>query len=134
MSYRFSFDLDTASVGSDDRRRINLAFESFGWESVGGTSWRYPALGMHDGPDDYFGQVQPALWYFFSLVAAKGIEVTKYSLDAHSESYYREKDSIGHAILPVAKLGMLIPEGSTQSKLSGKRLRRVLEASELALT
>jgi hypothetical protein len=133
MSYRLSFDL--GSVHSDDRSRINRAFERFGWESVGGTSWRYPALGRSEGPDDFFGQVLPALWFFRSLVAAKGIEVTKYSLDAHSEAYFRDEDGIGHPILPAADLRMLEPSkaDSTAAKLSEKSLRKFLNVSEQAL-
>lgn len=121
--------------GQADRCRISLALEQFGWESVGGSSWRYPALGQLEGPDDYFGQVAPALWYFRSLVAAKGINVTKYLLHADSEAYYRDADKTGHAALPIADVRILasVKSESTAAKLSERTLRRCLHATEAAL-
>jgi hypothetical protein len=135
MSYRFSYDLDTSSADSDDRSRIRLIFERFGWQATGGSSLRYPALGKQEQPDDLFGQVIPALSLFRSLVSARKINVKAYSWSAYAEADYRQEDGIGHAILPVSELQFVPSQqsDSTQNRMSENRMREALQAAEQAL-
>lgn len=139
MPFTFNFDLE--AIGSDDRRRINIVFERCGWESVGGSSWRYPALGKREGPDDYFGQVHPALSFFKDLVSAKGANVATYSLVADSDAYYASRpstlggirDEVGHPIVSAEHLRIAETRDSKGSKLSARRLRRYLQDCENSL-
>jgi hypothetical protein len=135
MSYRFSYDIDSGSAGSDDRSRIRLIFERFGWHATGGSSLRYPAPGKKESADDLFGQVIPALSLFRSLVTAKQINVKAYSWCAYAEADYSQDEGAGCPILPAAELELLPSQHtvSTQTRMSEKRIRKALLAAEQAL-
>ena len=92
MPVTFSFDIEQASIqDANDRTRIQLAFLRFGWEHIGGSSWRYPELGTQEHPsEDWFNHVIPALMYFRAIVEHSGMNVSKMTLDAHSEAGYRD--------------------------------------------
>jgi hypothetical protein len=134
MPIMFSYDLENAHT--DDRCRISLAFERLGWEGIGGSCWRYPALGVPTGPEDYFNRVQPALSFFRDYVSAKGIKVSTSSLDGQLFSYYRDADSSGFPILPAGEIDLLEvahKADSTAAKLSKSTLRRYMLAGEREL-
>lgn len=128
MPVTFSFDIETASVQDGaDRTRIQLAFLRFGWEHIGGSSWRYPALN-HQGhaSEDWFNHVIPALMYFRALVEHSGMVVTKMTLDAHSEAGYRGGATpVGQNIQPAANIQTYPPNlaAATEAVLSDARLR-----------
>ncbi len=45
MPVTITFDIEDASVKDvNDRGRIYAAFQRLGWENIGGSAWRYPAL------------------------------------------------------------------------------------------
>jgi hypothetical protein len=69
-----------------DNNKIQSLFERFGWENVGGSCYRYPALAAAPGPEDWLNCVIPALMLFRSYVLARGVTVSRYSLDAHSST------------------------------------------------
>ncbi|HEY4320116.1 MAG TPA: hypothetical protein VGM77_02970 [Gemmatimonadales bacterium] len=131
MPITLSFDFDQASVTDpNDRTRVQVAFSRFGWEHIGGSSWRYPKLDQAGAVgEDWFNCVIPALVYFRALVEHGGIRVTKFTLDAHSEAGFRSGVA-GTGILPAAKLPFqqtgLDPKQDT--KLSEARLRKFFKA------
>lgn len=129
MPITITFDIETASVtDTNDRNRIYAAFERLGWENTGGSAWRYPALGSDNPSEDWFNHVVPALMYFRSMVEHAGLNVTTFTVDAHSEAGFRGKQqpNIGAQIVPAAQIEMY---DSTADKLSEERLRRFIAAS-----
>ena len=126
MPITITFDIETASVtDTNDRNRIYAAFERLGWENTGGSAWRYPALGSENPSEDWFNHVVPALMYFRSMVEHAGLNVTTFTVDAHSEAGFRGKQlpNIGAAIQSAADIEMY---DSGADKLSADRLRRFI--------
>jgi hypothetical protein len=139
MPITLSFDIEQASIQDpNDRMRIELSFKRFGWEHVGGSSWRYPALGTDEHPsEDWFNHVVPALMYFRSLVAHSGMNVTKFTIDAHSEAGYRGTaiPPIGQPILSGTHINMYAPRmaPATEATLSEQRLKQFFQSAEDSL-
>ncbi len=52
MPITFTFDLSGAE--NANRRRIQACFTRLGWEHIGGSAWRYPALGTTNVSEDWF--------------------------------------------------------------------------------
>jgi hypothetical protein len=139
MPITLSFDIEQASIQDpNDRMRIELAFKRFGWEHVGGSSWRYPALGTDEHPsEDWFNHVVPAMMYFRSLVSHSGMRATKFTIDAHSEAGYRgtPAQTIGQPIQKGVAINMYAPNmaPATENILSEQRLRGFFTAAENSL-
>lgn len=92
MPITVTFDIEEASLQDpNDRGRIYAAFIRLGWENIGGSCWRYPALdkGGEHHSEDWMNHVIPALMYFRSIVEHSGMNVTQFTIDAHSEAGYR---------------------------------------------
>src|SRR5436189_6282531 len=106
MPITLTFDIDGDSIHDpNDRNRIIACFDRFGWEHVGGSAWRYPALGTANVSEDWMNHVVPALMYFRSLVEHAGLNVYNFTIDAHSEA--------GHRGGTVPPLGEPIRSGAT---------------------
>lgn len=93
MPILFSFDIQAAPPA--DRNRIQSFFERFGWENVGGSSYRYPPLGARPRTEDWFNRVVPALMLFRAYVLSPGHHLTKFSLDAQSSTGYSHASNYG---------------------------------------
>jgi len=132
MPVTLTFDILEKTVKDpNDRTRLIVMFRRLGWEHIGGSSWRYPAIGSEHPSEDWFNHVIPALMYFRSLVKAKGIQVTKFTLDAHSEAGYRMTPNkvVGQAInsgkeIETYETGL---KKEYDDKLSGDRLRKFID-------
>lgn len=74
---------------ANDRNRINSCFTRLGWEHIGGTAWRYPALGTMNVSEDWMNHVIPALMYFRSIANHANLRISKFTIDAHSEAGHR---------------------------------------------
>ena len=132
MPITLSFDIEQASVKDpNDRTRLELAFRRLGWEHIGGSSWRYPALGSSHASEDWLNHVVPALMYFRSLVVHAGLKVTKLSLDAHSEAGYRDTPSgpVGRPISAADTIDLYSPglASNTEAILSESRLKKFID-------
>lgn len=129
MPITFTYDIDDATVADmNDRGRITECFKRLGWEHLGGSAWRYPALGAVNASEDWFNHVIPALMYFRSIVRHAGITVPRFTLDAHSEAGYRGNISpgVGQAIQNSADITMYqVAQG--EGALSESRLRRFIQ-------
>ena len=139
MPVTLTFDIEEASVtDANDRNRIQVAFLRFGWEHIGGSAWRYPALGAEHPSEDWMNHVVPALMYFRSIVEHSNMNVTKFTLDAHSEAGYRQHAAppVGEPIAPGNTITMYPPGLAPASELvlSENRLKQFVTdaASSLA--
>lgn len=133
MPVTITFDIEDASVQDvNDRGRIYASFQRFGWENIGGSAWRYPALGSQNISEDWFNHVIPALMYFRSLVEHAGINVYNFTIDAHSEAGHRGKANppLGSAIANAANIAMY---PSAYTSLSEQRLRKFVADAALSL-
>lgn len=138
MPITVSFDIEDASVqDGNDRTRIQVAFLRFGWEHIGGSCWRYPALGAQPASEDWFNHVIPALAYFRALVEHSGMNVYRFTIDAQSSAGYRgdANPQVGHGIEHANQIN-LYPTGlqlNHEEKLSEARLRQFIEATAISL-
>ncbi|MFM4973530.1 hypothetical protein GS629_03665 [Aeromonas veronii] len=127
MPITITYDIDDATVQDpNDRTRIIACFQRFGWEHIGGSAWRYPALGTANISEDWFNHVIPALMYFRSLVEHAGINVYNFTIDAHSEAGHRGRaiPPLGEAITAGNLLVMYPANPTYDGVLSEARLRR----------
>jgi len=129
MPITLTFDIEQASIHDlNDRTRIIVAFKRLGWEHIGGSTWRYPTLGAQPASEDWFNHVIPALMYFRALVEHSGMQVTQFTIDAHSEAGYRGNPAIGQPIQPGNQVA-LYPTGLAadyDNKLSEDRLKQFI--------
>ena len=126
-----TFDIDSASiVDPNDRTRIIACFQRFGWEHIGGSAWRYPALGTANVSEDWFNHVIPALTYFRSLVCHANLDVYNFTIDAHSEAGHRGKavPPLGQPIKQAAALTLYPANPAYSAALSEQRLRDFMQA------
>lgn len=87
MPILFSYDLRAADKA--DHNRLQSAFKRFGWEHLGGSAFRYPALAEDAIQEDWLNHVVPALMVFRAYALSRGAVVTKFSLDAQTSTGYR---------------------------------------------
>ena len=130
MPITITFDIDDASVtDKNDRNRITACFQRFGWEHIGGSAWRYPALGTHNVSEDWFNHVIPALAYFRSLVCHAKLDVYNFTIDAHSEAGHRGRATppLGKSIQQAADITLYTAKPAYDGVLSEQRLRKFLQ-------
>lgn len=139
MPITLTFDIDQDSVqDANDRNRIILNFRRFGWEHIGGSAWRYPALGTTNVSEDWFNHVIPALMYFRSLVEHAGLRVYNFTLDAHSEAGHRGNANppLGTPIQNADHILMYPPnmnDPAREAQLSEERLKRFVSDAAQSL-
>lgn len=96
MPVVITFDIESAE--KNEYGRIQSFFERFGWENLGGTSYRYPRLGTADQPvEDWLNHIVPALMLFRTFFISTGRTLKKFTLDAQSSSGYSPITNFGHA-------------------------------------
>lgn len=138
MPITISFDIEQASVkDGNDRTRIQVAFLRLGWEHIGGSCWRYPALGTQPASEDWFNHVVPALMYLRSVVEHSGMNMFRFTIDAHSEAGFRGDiyPVVGQPIMPSAHITMH-PTGldpKHEEKLSEPRLKTFISDAATSL-
>jgi hypothetical protein len=124
MPITVTFDL-SSETDDNDRARIRLAFKRLGWETIGGTAYRYPPL--EEDPDeassreDWFNHVVPALMYMRSLIDERDIEVSNFTIDAFSSTGWRSGS--GPEIQSADEVNIEEVETSDRDILSEQRLR-----------
>lgn len=98
---------DIAAAPPLERNRIQSFFERFGWENLGGSSYRYPRLGTRDQPvEDWFNHVIPALMLFRAYLLSSARQLTKCTLDVQSSSGYSPNAGYGNP--PIAGNGVAL--------------------------
>lgn len=96
MAVMFSYNF----TGADGvhNTRIQSMFERFGWQNVGGSCYRYPALNAGQvWPEDWFNKVLPALMCFRAYVLKHNLTVPKFSLDANASTGFDASVPVGDA-------------------------------------
>jgi len=112
---------DIAAAPSGERNRIQSFFERFGWENLGGSSYRYPKLGTDDQPvEDWFNHVIPALMLFRTYLISSGRQLTKCTLDVSTSTGYSPNTNYGNPPLPGAAVPLYQP---TNLQFGEQRLR-----------
>jgi hypothetical protein len=124
MTTSLSFDISGAHT--DDRARICINFKRHGWDAIGESTWIYRG-------NDVFNEMLPALNYFKTLTAARGMDVTKYQIDANISSSYSANAGIGSPIRSAEAMKYRDFEGGQATKLSERRLRKFARAGEQSL-
>lgn len=103
---------DIAGAPPIERNRIQCAFERFGWENLGGSSYRYPRLGAAQLVEDWFNHVIPALMLFRVYVVESGRPLSKFSLDAYTSTGANPNGGFGN--LPMASGGIAFSPPNNQ--------------------
>lgn len=102
MAVMFSYNFTEAD--SVHNSRMQSMFERFGWQNVGGSCYRYPALNAGQvWPEDWFNKVLPALMCFRAYVLKQNLAVPKFSLDANASTGFDASVSVGDAPKAVTK-------------------------------
>ena len=107
MPVVLTFDLRGATPLQ--RNRIQSFFERFGWQNLGGSSYRYPRLGSPEPVEDWFNQVVPALMLFRAFVRSSGCPLTKYTLDIQSSSGFDPGTEFGRSPASAADIQLTAP-------------------------
>lgn len=132
MPVTVTFDIDEASVtDANDRNRILACFTRLGWERVGGSAWRYPALGTQNVSEDWMNHVVPALMYLRSIACHANLDVYSFTIDAHSEAGHRGRATpiLGSPIQQAANITMYPTNNAYDGLLSEQRLKDFIQAS-----
>jgi hypothetical protein len=134
MPITLTFDLPDA-YGGNDRNRIRLAFRRLGWETIGGTAYRYPPLDPAGAQglnaEDWFNHVIPALMYLRALVERRGVPMTNFTIDAFSSTGARA--NLGPEIQAAEAIAMSPPGPGRGAALSEQRLRDWIAACSAAV-
>ena len=120
---------DVTDLEANDRTRIRSAFERFGWEHIGGSTFRYPAFTHADDFEDWLNCVVPALQFFRSFVLAKGVTLSAFTLDTHSSSCFKS-DVAGNPAMDGAQLQLVEP---TNAAMGAQALRDWVTATTAAI-
>jgi hypothetical protein len=96
---------------------------------VGGSAWRYPALGTVNVSEDWFNHVIPALAYLRSLVSHANLDMYNFTIDAHSEAGHRGRamPPLGEPIRHAANITMYPTNPNYNGVLSEQRLRTFVQ-------
>lgn len=77
------------------RNRIQSMFERLGWQQIGGSCYRYPPLAETPQVEDWLNCVIPALMLFRTYVAGHDLQLSKFTIDAHSSSGIDSQEHVG---------------------------------------
>jgi hypothetical protein len=113
MSVIITFDIEGAPT--IERNRIQSFFERFGWENLGGSSYRYPRLGTEHPTEDWFNHVIPALMCFRAYVLTNR-PVSKFTIDVQSSTGYNPNAGFGSSPLPCSDDIIYIPTNTSFGK------------------
>lgn len=131
MPITVTFDLPS-TIDNNDRTRIRLAFQRLGWETIGGTAYRYPPL-ANPGPaatEDWLNRVVPALMFLRCLIAKNTIQMSNFTVDATSSAGFRQ--GFGADIQASSAIQMTAITTTDDPILSEQRLRDWLEECDQA--
>ena len=84
MPVLISFDL--ANYANNDHNRIQCFFERLGWQSLGGTAYRYPRLGTEQRVEDWFNHVVPALMLLRAYATKYPDRMASFTIDVQTST------------------------------------------------
>jgi hypothetical protein len=90
-----TFDIEGAQPV--EHNRVQSFFERFGWENLGGSSYRYPRLGTDDQPvEDWLNHVVPALMLFRTYVVQTNKNLKTFTIDIQSSAGINQNTQFGN--------------------------------------
>ena len=116
----------------NELNRLRSMFELFGWERLGNTAYRYPALGQQPATEDWFNCVVPALMMlgaFARFAALEGRGIVRFTIDAQSMTGYNHETQMGTPPQSGADLD-LVPPTPGNHAFAEQRLRDWIDAIE----
>jgi hypothetical protein len=102
--------------------RVQSFFERFGWENLGGSSYRYPRLGSRRRTEDWFNHVIPALMLFRAFSVCPRIRLKKFTLDVQAFTGYNSVRRYGRP--PVNTSSKRFKLYSSNSAFGTKKLQQ----------
>ncbi len=72
-------------------------FLRFGWQNLGGSTYRYPRLGAEKQPEDWLNHVVPALMLLRSYFTSCDRPLLRFTLDAHTSTAIDRDSRVGSA-------------------------------------
>jgi hypothetical protein len=133
MPVLFTFDIRGAPP--PERRRVQSFLERFGWENIGGSSYRYPRRGTRDQPvEDWLNHVVPALMLFRCYILSSGRQLPRFTIDVQSSVGFNEATQFGLGPKPGTGVRRRRPRirvklyKPTTSAFGEKKLRNWLES------
>ncbi len=110
MPIVLTFDIKDAD--SVDYNRIQSMFERFGFENLGGSSYRYPQLGTQPHTEDWFNHVIPALMLFRAYAVKSKKEIRKLTLDTQTSTGYAPIAKFGTCPKPASEIKFYNPKNA----------------------
>jgi hypothetical protein len=129
MAIMFSYNFEGAA--GVHNARMQSMFERLGWQNVGGSCYRFPALAEGKvWPEDWFNHVVPALMCFRAYVLHHGLKVPKFSLDAQASTGFDANGPVG---LPVRVITPADFAADVNPQFGAKQLAEWLAATESSI-
>ena len=128
MPVTVTFDLSRPRP--DELNRLRSAFERLGWQRLGNTAYRYPALGEQPDAEDWFNCVVPALMMlaaYSRFAAARGRGLARFTIDAQSMTGLDHESQVGMLPAPVDEMDLSAPSPGGRA-FAEQRLRDWLAA------
>lgn len=88
---------DQEGAGSNDLNRLHSMFLRFGWQNLGGSTYRYPQLACSEQPEDWLNHVVPALMLLRSYFTSFDRPLLRFTLDAHTSTAIDRESGVGAA-------------------------------------
>lgn len=110
MPKTVTFDLTSPTPA--ELNRIRGFFERLGWEHLGNTAYRYPALHSQAATEDWFNHVIPALMLlraFARHALRTGRNISKFSIDVQSSTGFDPLTGTGAPPLPADQIPFVQP-------------------------
>jgi hypothetical protein len=86
---------DQKHADSNDLNRIHSMFLRFGWQNLGGSTYRYPAIGAKPQTEDWLNHVVPALMLFRTYFTSTKHPLLRFTLEAHSSCAFDSTTGLG---------------------------------------
>jgi hypothetical protein len=108
---------DVHQPASLELNRIRGFFERLGWEHLGNTAYRYPALHESHRTEDWFNHVIPALMLlraFARHAEATGRNIRRFSIDVQTSTGFTPLTGVGTPPLAADQMTYAQPSRSGQ--------------------
>jgi hypothetical protein len=95
MPITISYDLSNVA-DNNDRTYVRSMLERFYWRRLGGSVFRYEGVLDAQGvlQEDWLNHVVPALMFFRSFILARGIRLSRFTVDAASVAHIDQSDPL----------------------------------------
>lgn len=88
---------DQEGAGPNDLNRLQSMFLRFGWQNLGGSTYRYPRLRSTPIAEDWLNHVVPALMLLRSYFTSTGRPLKRFTIDAQVSAAFDSDTGLGAA-------------------------------------